>query len=260
MIGAIAGDIIGSVYENEPIKSKEFLLVRNDSRFTDDSVLTVAVANAIITGETYCQSIWDIGGRYPNAGYGASFIHWLKSANPAPYNSWGNGAAMRVSPIAYAFESVERVLEEAKKSAEISHNHVEGIKGAQAVALSVYLARTGHSKLEMKDIITEITGYNLEQTLSEIRPKYRFDVSSQGSVPQAIISFMESTSFEDAVRNAVSLGGDSDTQACMAGAIAEAYYDEGVPENIIETVKAKLSSELWSITEKYCSMYCPENL
>ncbi len=252
MIGAIAGDIIGSVYERRPIKSKDFPLFHPRCRFTDDSVLTIAVANAILTGRTYLESIREIGGRYPNAGYGASFIHWLYSPDPRPYNSWGNGAAMRVSPVGFAFDTEEEVLDQARRTAEVSHNHPEGIKGAQATALAVFLAGRVKDKAEIRDRITRGFGYDLARRLDDIRPTYSFDVSCQGTVPEALIAFLESDSYEDAVRNAVSLGGDSDTLACITGGIAHAFY-RGVPPHVREKVNEVLTPDLWSITEKFCA-------
>ncbi|MFP4363068.1 MAG: ADP-ribosylglycohydrolase family protein [Spirochaetia bacterium] len=254
MIGAIAGDIIGSVYEWNSIKKKNFPLFSWGCKFTDDSVLSIAVAAAILQNKPYKESISKWGRKYPNAGYGGSFSRWLMSSDPQPYNSWGNGSAMRVSPVGFAFNTEEKVLEEAKKSAEITHNHPEGIKGAQATALSVFLARSGNSKDEIRAAVQSRFGYSLDRGTAEIRPGYSFDVSCQGSVPEAIIAFLDSTDWEDAVRNAVSLGGDSDTQACIAGAIAEAFY-KGVPEKISKTAKSYLSTELedvlMSFEEKY---------
>ncbi len=224
MIGAIAGDIIGSVYEHSQIKTKDFPLFHPRSVFTDDTVLTVAVADAILTGRPYQLSVREIGRRYPGVGYGRAFIDWLHSDNPQPYNSWGNGSAMRVSSVGFAFDTENKVLKEAKKTAEISHNHLEGIKGAQATALSIFLARTGCEKEEIRMEISQRFGYDLKRTVDDIRPTYSFDVSCQGSVPEAIIAFLDSRSYEDAVRNAISLGGDSDTLACITGGIAEAFY------------------------------------
>ncbi len=218
MIGAIVGDIIGSVYEHYPIKTKDFPLFRPECRFTDDSVLTVAVAKAIMEDGDYRKRIWEIGRRYPHAGYGGSFIRWLQSNDPKPYNSWGNGAAMRVSPVGFAFDTVETVLQEAARTAEISHNHLEGVKGAQATALVVFLARTTRDKDLIRREIVDRFGYDLDRTLEHIRPSYGFDISCQGTVPEAIITFLDGDSYEDAVRNAISLGGDSDTLACIAGA------------------------------------------
>ena len=256
MIGAIGGDIIGSVYEHYPIKTKAFPLFHPHSRFTDDTVLTVAVAHAIMTGRSYHESIREIGRRHPNAGYGGTFIQWLHSEQPRPYNSWGNGAAMRVSPIGFAFANEEEVLSEAEKSASISHNHPEGIKGAQATALAVFLARCGHEKEEIRAQISERFCYDLDRTVDYIRPNYSFDVSCQGSVPEAIIAFLDSVSYEDAVRNAVSLGGDSDTLACITGGIAEAFYG-GVPDVVRAKVMASLTPDLLEVTEAFCQRYPP---
>ncbi len=254
MIGAIAGDIIGSVYENYPIKTKDFPLFHARCNFTDDTVLTVAVADAILRNRPYVDSIRQVGRRYPGAGYGGSFARWLHSDNARPYNSWGNGSAMRVSPVGFAFASEEDVLEQARMTAEITHNHPEGIKGAEATALAVFLARTGQGKVNIKARIQEQFGYDLDRTLSEIRPSYSFDVSCQGPVPEAIIAFLDSESYEDAVRNAVSLGGDSDTLACITGGIAEAFYGS-IPEVIRAKVQELLTPDLWEVTEAFCRRY-----
>ncbi len=254
MLGAIAGDIIGSVYEHHPIKTKAFPLFHPQCRFTDDSVLTIAIAKAILDDRNYTKAVLEIGRKYPHAGYGGSFIRWLHSTPPKPYNSWGNGAAMRVSPVGFAFDSVETVLKEAARTAEISHNHPEGVKGAQATALSVYLARTRKDKPLIRKEVTERFGYDLDRAVEDIRPYYEFDISCQGTVPEAIIAFLDSDSYEDAVRNAVSLGGDSDTLACITGGIAEAYYCP-VSSDIRNMVKKSLTEELWQITVQFCSRY-----
>lgn len=254
MIGAIAGDIIGSVYEAHQIKTKDFPLFGPRCCFTDDSVLTVAIAKAILEGESYLKAVREVGRQYPDAGYGGSFIHWLYSSDPAPYNSWGNGSAMRVSPVAFAFDSIEAVLREAERTAEISHNHVEGIKGAQATALAAFLARTTKDKHRIKAEVAQRFGYDLDRTVDTIRPQYHFDVSCQGTVPEAIIAFLDSDSYEDAVRNAVSLGGDSDTLACITGGIAEAYYGP-VPRIIRDKVEQCLTDDLWAITEQFSRQY-----
>lgn len=254
MIGAIAGDIIGSVYEANPTKSKNFPLFSPRSTFTDDSVLTVAVADAVVTGRPYREAIWEFGRRYPGAGYGGTFISWLRSADPQPYNSWGNGSAMRVSPVGFAFDLEADVLREARESAEISHNHLEGIKGAQATALAIFLARVGADKEQIRSRISQMFGYDLARSVEDIRPDYSFDVSCQGSVPEALIAFLDSDSYEDAIRNAVSLGGDADTQACIAGGIAEAFYG-GVPEAIRNEVMERLTPDLRKITEDFCQRF-----
>jgi ADP-ribosylglycohydrolase len=252
MLGAIAGDIIGSPYEGRgrQIKTTEFPLFQDYSRFTDDTVLTIAVGHAILTDVDYGSAIRDFARRYPRAGYGGSFYSWMFSDDSLPYNSWGNGSAMRVSPVGWAFDSLEEVLEQSERSAAVTHNHPEGVKGAQATALAVFLARQGESKQNIKQEIARRFSYDLNRTLDEIRPAYHFDVSCQGSVPESIIAFLESDSFEDAVRNAISLGGDSDTMACIAGGIAQAFYG-GVPGGIEEEVRKRLPGELWEIVERF---------
>jgi ADP-ribosylglycohydrolase len=256
MLGAIAGDIIGSIYEFAPIKSKDFPLFDPRCRFTDDTVLTVAVARAILTGTGYRENLLELGRRYPGAGYGRAFSRWLHAEDSQPYHSWGNGAAMRVSPVGLAFATPERVLEEAAQSAVVTHDHPEGIKGAQAVALAVFLARSGHSREAIRRQLGERFGYDLERPLDAIRPGYVFDVSCQGSVPEALIAFLESDSWEDAVRNAVSLGGDSDTLACIAGAVAEAFYG-GVPPAVRERALALLPADLRAVAEAFGAWYPP---
>jgi ADP-ribosylglycohydrolase len=250
MLGAIAGDIIGSIYEWNPIKTKDFPLFSSRCHFTDDTVLTLGVAQAILTKKPYLECILEIGRRYPHAGYGGSFRNWLQSENPQPYNSWGNGSAMRVSPVGFAFDSEEEVMKQAKMSAEISHNHPEGIKGAQAVAMAIFLARTGSDKNSIREKIRKLFKYDLKRTVDDIRPGYSFDVSCKGTVPEAIISFLDSESYEDAIRNAVSLGGDSDTLACITGGIAEAYYGK-IGKDIEEEVKKRLTPELLEILEEF---------
>jgi len=254
MIGAIAGDIIGSVYEYNPIKTKEFPLFHPSCAFTDDTVLTLAIAEAVLTQRPYIQTVREIGQQYPAAGYGGSFLRWLHADDPRPYNSWGNGSAMRVSPVGFAFTTADDVLREAAHTAKISHNHPEGIKGAQATALAVFLARTNQSKEEIRAEIKQRFGYDLDRTLESIRPGYSFDVSCQGTVPEAIIAFLDSYSWEDAVRNAISLGGDSDTLACITGGIAEAFYGS-VPAAVIEKVRALLTDDLWNITARFSLKY-----
>lgn len=254
MIGAIAGDVIGSAYEFNNTKTTDFELFTADSAFTDDTVMTVAVADCILNGKDYTTTFKEYGRKYPHAGYGGMFRRWLNSANSQPYNSYGNGSAMRVSPVGFAFASLEDVLTEAKRSAEVTHNHPEGIKGAQAVAAAIFLARQQEDKLKIKDYIEKTFGYNLHQSIEEIRPGYRFDETCQGSVPQAIVAFLESESFEDAVGKSVSLGGDSDTIACIAGGIAQAYYGQ-VPSGIVDAVRKRLDSELLAIIDRFNQKY-----
>lgn len=254
MIGAIAGDIIGSVYEHAPMKSKDFPLFHPLARFTDDSVLTVAVAEAILSGRSYFAVVKEIGRRYPHAGYGGSFIQWLLSDAAEPYNSWGNGAAMRVSPVGFAFDSEDAVLREAEASAAITHNHPDGIKGAQATALAVFRARHKMPKEAIRAEIARRFGYDLERTVDGIRAHYAFDVSCQGTVPEAIIAFLDADSWEDAVRNAVSLGGDADTLACITGGIAEAWYGP-VSADVRRRVRALLPEDLNAIAERFEARY-----
>ena len=250
MLGAIAGDIIGSVYENQPIKHTNFPLFAEESTFTDDTVLTVAIADSLLSGKSYAAALKQWGRKYPQAGYGQSFYQWLMSRCSVAYNSWGNGSAMRVSPIGWAFDSLERTLEEAKKSAEITHNHPDGIMGAQAVAGAIYLCRTNKSKKEIKNWVEEYTGYNLNRSTTYIRPDYKFEVSCQQSVPEAIICFLEADGVENAIRLAVSLGGDADTQASISGALAQAWY-KGIPENIREQTEKRLPDEMKVIVHKF---------
>ena len=246
MIGALAGDIIGSVYERFPLKTTTFPLFHSHCRFTDDSVMTIAVADAILTGAEYAASMKRWGRKYPDAGYGGSFFRWIFQDDARPYHSWGNGSAMRVSPVGWAFDTIDDVLREAENTAEVSHDHPEGIKGAQAVALAVFLARTGQTKDAIRHEISSRFGYHLDRTIDAIRPTYTFDVSCQGSVPEAMIAFLESSNYEDAVRKAVSLGGDSDTLACIAGSIAEAFYKE-ISDDLRRTAQAFLPEEMLDV-------------
>ena len=255
MLGAIAGDVIGQVYEFDSIKTTDFPLFKVESTFTDDTVLTVAVADVIMHGGDYTRVFKEYFERYPGRSYGGMFHSWASSAETEPYNSFGNGSAMRVSPVGFAFDSLEEVLAEAKRSAEVTHNHPEGIKGAQAVAGAIFLARTGKTKGEIKRYIEEQFSYDLGEPLDEIRPYYTFDVTCQGSVPQSFIAFLESSDFEDAVRKAVSLGGDSDTMACITGGIAQAFYG-GVPNHIADEALARLDDGLRSMETDFMNRYC----
>lgn len=233
MLGAICGDVIGSVYERYNYKGKDFPLFKEGVRFTDDTVLTIAVADAVMNGRDYAEVFREYAKRHPLAGYGGTFVSWVDNPEMGPYNSWGNGSAMRVSPIGWLFNTLEEVEREAEKSASVTHNHPEGIKGAQAVAAAIFMARNGSVKSEIKKYVEQRFGYNLNRTLDEIRPIYEFDVSCQGSVPEAIIAFLESDDYESCVRGAISIGGDSDTIAAIAGSIAEAYYGN-IPEEILD--------------------------
>ena len=250
MLGAIAGDIIGSVYENEPVKHKNFQLFGDESRFTDDTVLTIAMADSLLSGKSYAASMKQWGRKYPQAGYGQNFYQWLMSRCSVAYNSFGNGSAMRVSPIGWAFDSLERTLLEAKRSAEVTHNHPEGIKGAQVVAGSIFLCRQKESKQGIKEWVENFADYDLNRSTTLIRPGYGFEVSCQQSVPEAIICFMESDNFESAVRLAVSLGGDADTQACISGSIAHAFYQD-IPADIWEEAEKRLPDNMKVIIDAF---------
>jgi ADP-ribosylglycohydrolase len=250
LLGAIAGDIIGSVYEFNNTHDYHFELFTPGSFFTDDTVLTVAVADCLLHGKDYVRTIWEYGNRYPGRGYGTRFQNWLGSKEHKPYYSFGNGAAMRVSPVGFAFETMEKTLAEARRSAEVTHNHPEGIKGAQAVAVAIFLARRGESKPRIKSYVTSTFGYDLSRALDEIRPTYDFDETCQGSVREAIIAFLESSDYEDAIRKAVTLGGDSDTIACITGGIAQAFYDK-VPEYIVRESRERLDPQLLRIIDEF---------
>lgn len=256
LLGAIIGDVIGSPYEfrRNNIKSTEFPLISEHSRFTDDSVMTFAVAHALMNWkkgeeieesefeEAVKKSMLEFGHKYPRAGYGGKFSKWLGSRNPQPYGSYGNGSAMRVSPVAWYFDALEDVERFAAASARPTHNHPEGIKGAQATAAAIFLSRTGKTKADIKSYISIRYGYDLSRTLDEIRPNYDFDATCQGSVPESIIAFLEGDSFEDVIRRAVSIGGDSDTIAAIAGSIAQGMY--GVPEEMESQVMSLLDDFL----------------
>ena len=250
MLGAIAGDMIGSRFEFANCKSTEFELFSGESTYTDDTVLTVAVADWILHGDgsvaDLVAKLKDYTRQHPDRGYGGSFIHWAMSDDPRPYNSWGNGSAMRVSPVGFAVDGTDEVMEVARASASVTHDHPEGIKGAQATACCVYLAKTGASKASIKDFVERRFGYDLDRTVEGMRPCYDFDVSCQGSVPEAIIAFLESNDFEHAIRLAVSLGGDSDTIACITGGIAHAFYKH-VPRDIEEEVMCRLPPDLHAV-------------
>lgn len=254
MIGAIAGDVIGSVYEFHPVKTVEFELFSRFCHFTDDTVCTIALAEAILTGGDYETLLRSHCRRYPHAGYGGRFKKWLFSDPPQPYNSFGNGSAMRVSPVGFAFQTESEVLEAAEISALITHDHPEGIKGAQATAFSIFLGAHNADKQTIKTEIQSRFGYDLERKLDDIRPAYSFDVTCQGSVPEAIIAFLESNSYEESIRLSISLGGDADTQACITGGIAQAYY-KTVPAYIEETTMELLPPDYREIVERFRNRY-----
>ena len=257
MIGAICGDVVGSVYEWHNIKTKDFELFRKDCEFTDDSVMTIAIAKAAIDylkdkdkekfRENCIKYMREIGIKYPNCGYGSKFYLWLGSRDPKPYNSFGNGSAMRVSSVGWIAESLEEAEELAKISAEVTHNHPEGIKGAIVTAGCIWLLRNGADKEKIKEYAEKY--YDISFTVDAIRLVYDYDVTCQGTMPPAIVCFLEADSFEDTIRNAISIGGDSDTLAAIAGSIAEACY--GVPKDIEKETLSYLTSDLKEIVDEF---------
>lgn len=249
MLGAICGDVIGSVYEHWPVKRKDFPLFHHDCAFTDDTVLTVAIADALLEGESYTSALQRWARRFPTRGYGIRFAQWFMAADPQPYESFGNGSAMRVSPVAWWHDDEASVLAEAERSAACTHDHPEGIRGARATALAVYLARRGESQSRIRERVAAASGYDLATPLAAIRPGYGFDVTCQGSVPQAIRAFLEADGPEDAIRNAVSLGGDADTQAAIAGAIAEAAW--GLPEDMEQAALKRLPDDMKAVVAEF---------
>lgn len=259
MLGAIAGDIIGSVHEHMCGKSMDFPLFVERSCFTDDSVLTVAVAECLVTGASYADKFREYTLTYPGRGYGARFYEWVIRGNGMPYNSWGNGSAMRVSPVAFAFEDLEAVVLEAGRSAAVTHNHPEGVRGAKATAAATFLARKGTSKAEIRKVIASRFDYDLGRPIAEIRETYDFNESCQGTVPEAITAFLESEDYEHAVRLAISLGGDADTLACITGGIAAAFYG-GVPKHIAEPAWALLDNRMRTVVTTFCVNYSVPHL
>ena len=252
LMGAICGDIMGSPYEYWKARTKkyDFNPFPPRAKFTDDTVMSIAIADWLMHGGNLSKVMQKWGQKYPNAGFGGKFKQWLQEENPSPYNSFGNGSAMRVSPVGCAFETLEETLQKAQESAEVTHNHPEGVKGAQATAAAIFLARIGRSKEEIKDYISETFDYDLNRTCDQIRPEYKFDVTCQGSVPESIICFLESKDYEDCVRLAVSMGGDSDTMGAIAGSVAAAFYGE-IPEAIFEKCWAKLTDDIKEIINKF---------
>jgi ADP-ribosylglycohydrolase len=254
MLGAITGDIVGSIYEWDNIKSKAFPLFSESNFFTDDTVLTVALADAILNNSDYGRVMRQYYRHYPHAGYGSSYLQWASDPLAAPYNSWGNGSAMRTSAVGFAFDPLDVVLDKARFYASYTHDHPEGIKGAQAASACIYLARTGSGKEDIKSYIIDQFGYDLSRTIDEIRPGYYFNESCQGTVPEAITAFLESTDFEDAIRNAISLGGDSDTLACITGGMAEAFYGR-LPEDIRTRTMSYLDEDLAHTVNQFYARY-----
>ena len=263
MYGAILGDMVGCPFEfDRGKKTKNFPLFSSSSEYTDDSIMTLAVAEAFLqSGSTdtdkqvkarLVERLQYWGNLYPYAGYGCRFMDWLSARDPKPYNSFGNGSAMRVSAVGWLFDDLSTTLHMAQLSAEVTHNHPEGVKGAQATAAAIFLSRIGHSKEEIKAYIESTFGYDLSHTCDEIRPKYRHVESCQETVPEAITAFLEGESFEDVIRTAVSLGGDCDTLTCIAGSIAEGFYD--VPEELKQECRDRLSEDLLEVLSRLTSV------
>ncbi len=248
MLGAVIGDMVGSVYEWDNRKSKDFSpFFHARSHPTDDSVLTIAVADVLLNKRSPVHAFKDWGRRYPESGWGGHFKRWLFSDETAPYGSFGNGAAMRVSPTALVGKTLDETLASARRVTEITHDHPEGIKGATATAHAIFLAYEGVELAEIRAVIQEAYGYDLERTVDGIRPGYKFDVTCQGSVPEALICVFEGTGFEDAIRNAISIGGDSDTLAAIAGGFAEARF--GIPPEIAAEAWHRLPPDMRGILE-----------
>lgn len=257
LMGAICGDVIGSIYEFDPVKHKDFVLFSELSEFTDDTVMTLAVAKSLIEINAHedvdafrrvlIATMHEFGKRYPYAGYGGRFLHWLESGSQEPYNSCGNGSAMRVSAVGWYARSLEEAERLAKVSAEVTHNHPDGIAGAVATAGAIYLLRTGADKDAIREYVSKF--YDLNFTIDEIRPTYDFEPCNDRTVPQSVVAFLESESYEDAIRNTVSLGGDADTMGAITGAIAEAYY--GIPEELEETAMSYLDDYLLDVCDEF---------
>ena len=257
MLGALVGDIVGSVYEFHNVKYTDFELFTPWTNFTDDSVMTLAVAKWLMEDESRSMQglayyMQELGKKYPNAGYGGNFSAWLYQEHPQPYNSWGNGSGMRVSPVGLYARTLDEALALAAVTAAVTHNHPEGVKGAQAIAASMFLCREGKSKEEIRDYVERVFDYDLHRKIEDIRPSYSFDVSCQGSVPEAIIAFLDGNDFEEVIRLAVSIGGDSDTIACMAGAIAACLYP--IPDWMAEKCDVVLTDELRQIKDQFMAL------
>jgi ADP-ribosylglycohydrolase len=249
MLGAIAGDIIGSIYEGKFLKSREFPLFGEGCRFTDDTVCTVAVAHCLMDEGDFAEYLRTYVRRHPFRGYGGMFREWALSKEMGPYNSWGNGAAMRVSPVPYLVKTEEQLLEKAEQQAAVTHNHPDAVAGAQSVALTMWRALQGADKAAIRDEISAAYDYDLSRTVDEIRPGHVFDITCAGTAPVAITCALEATSYEAAIRNVISLGGDSDTLACITGGIAEVMY--GLPDEIAETALTYLTEDIAEVVEAF---------
>jgi ADP-ribosyl-[dinitrogen reductase] hydrolase len=248
MYGAVIGDIVGSIYEFNNLKTKEFELFGDDSHFTDDTLCTVAVAYALLQVVDPTTALRNWSCAYPDLGYGSMFLRWLKQPDMGPYNSFGNGAAMRVSPCALIARDVAEALSLSDRVTRVSHNHPEGMKGARATTHAVFLALEGAGAVAIRQEIARVYGYDLSRRVDQIRPDYEFDETCQKTVPEALTCALEATSFEDAIRNAVSIGGDSDTVACIAGALAEGLF--GIPEPILDDGRSRLPAGFTEILDK----------
>ena len=261
LMGAILGDIAGSIYEFDPHKSTDINIQDKRMDYTDDTIMTIAVADWILNDKLHTEKglverMQQWGRRYPHpmGAYGNMFAQWLRTDNPKPYNSWGNGSAMRVSAVGFAFDTLEETMKVAKSCAEVTHNHPEGIKGAQATAAAIFMARTGSTKEEIRRFITDTFGYNLDRSCDDIRPTYGFDGSCQGTVPESIIAFLDSKDYEDALRLCISLGGDADTMGAITGAIAGAYYNK-MPYALYEFGMEKLPKDIQNVVGLFNSKY-----
>ena len=254
MIGAIAGDIAGSVHEFTPVTSEDFALFSEESFFTDDTVLSVVIARWLLDGHDLTAAMHDAYEAFPGAGWGGMFANWARTRSRAPYGSYGNGSAMRAAPVGWAFESLDEVLDGARRSAEVTHDHPEGIKGAQATAAAIFIARTGGTAADVQEFISgPAIGYDLDRKLSDVRAVHRFDETCQGSVPEAILCALQADDFEGALRNAISLGGDADTQACIAGGIAEALH--GLPHWIRDLSLSRLPPDMREVLRRFTATF-----
>ena len=252
MLGAIVGDIVGSIYEFDNHRSKDFPLFQDRCEYTDDTILTIATADALMGDKDFATRYREYGRKYPSS-YGGFFRRWIHDESQGPYNSFGNGSAMRVSPVAWAFDTEEEVLAIAKATAIVTHNHPEGVKGAQATALAVFWARNGRTPADIVNAIEKKFAYDISTPIDEIREYYEFDVTCQGTVPEALRCYLEADGFEDTIRNAISIGGDSDTLAAIAGSFAEATW--GVPEEIGSQALGRLDAGLLNIYQEYRRRY-----
>ena len=254
IIGAVAGDMIGSLYNGKKTDASVTRLLTGKASFTGDSVMTIAVMDSLLNGKDYITVMQDYGRKFPDRSYGTAFSRWLRQDDPQPFNSWSNGAALRISPVGFACRTLSEVLDEAQKNARVSHSHPDGIKGAMAIAASVFLARNGRTKDEIRDYIESVFRYNLQKSIAEIRPGYIYDHSCQGSVPEAIIAFLESSDYESAIGLAISLGGNCSDIACITGGIAQAYYKE-IPDSITESTVSMLTPDMYKIIAGFSNTY-----